>query len=170
MWDFFCRNLSELFPLAKGLQGDDRKSTGVKRELLWYLPNRGAGRKAARDGRGTRFWFSLAEFAPTMLDWHCGTKVSRGIAFWDKHCFHLKLFVCRRAVTEGLGSSSQNKYKRHEKKIFSKLHLLWVSGSENWQNELITRKIIRRRIFKEKKTPENWIRWFGKPKITVLFI
>lgn len=53
--------------------------------------------------------------------------------------------------------------------LFSKLHLLGVSGSENWQNDPITRHIIQIRVFKEKKTLGNGIRWFGKLKITVLF-
>lgn len=54
--------------------------------------------------------------------------------------------------------------------LFSKLRLLGVCRSESTQNDLIARKIIIRRIFKEKNTPQNGIAWLGEPKIAVLFI
>lgn len=63
-----------------------------------------------------------------------------------------------------------NRKDRKKKILFSKLHLLGVSRSESTQNDLITRKIIIRRIFKEKNTQKNGMTWFGEPKIAVLFI
>lgn len=171
MWDSSCGCLGQLFPLVKDLWVGVTK-VQVAWELCWYFPNGALCKKVPGVS-----WMPGSGSVWQNLFLHCQSG-GVGPRHWDRQLCEVSAFFTsnyfspeKQSPKDWSVQAKTNKRQEKEKKVlFSKLHLPWVSGSENWQNDLIIRQIIKKKIFKGKKPTEKKIKWFGKPIMAVLFI